>query len=162
MPMPTRWWLRPVNRHARVGEHTAVVWKLVNRTPRRQPVEVRRVEVAPVAPELREAEVVEDDHHDVGRTVGTAARPAPPRCPPRSLRYVGRPSRSLPAVEGPIMPSRPGRQAERSSTLIEGEDGSPRRDGTLRGPRQRRDSVSSAAGTRHARDPVDHRRREVS
>src|SRR3954454_10214470 len=32
--MPTRWWLRPVNRHARVGEHTAVVWKFVNRSPR--------------------------------------------------------------------------------------------------------------------------------
>ena len=34
MPIPTRWWLRPVSRQARVGEHTAVVWKLVNRTPR--------------------------------------------------------------------------------------------------------------------------------
>ncbi len=27
--MPTEWWLRPVNRHARVGEHSAVVWKFV-------------------------------------------------------------------------------------------------------------------------------------
>ena len=34
MPMPTRWWLRPVSRQARVGEHTAVVWKLVKRSPR--------------------------------------------------------------------------------------------------------------------------------
>ncbi len=31
--MPTRWWLRPVSRQARVGEQTAVVWKLVKRTP---------------------------------------------------------------------------------------------------------------------------------
>ncbi len=34
IPMPTRWWLRPVSRQARVGEHTAVVWKFVKRTPR--------------------------------------------------------------------------------------------------------------------------------
>ena len=27
--MPTAWWLRPVRRQARVGEHSAVVWKLV-------------------------------------------------------------------------------------------------------------------------------------
>ena len=27
-PMPFEWWLRPVSRHARVGEHSAVVWKL--------------------------------------------------------------------------------------------------------------------------------------
>ena len=32
-PMPLRWWLRPVSRHARVGEHSAVVWKLPRRTP---------------------------------------------------------------------------------------------------------------------------------
>jgi hypothetical protein len=27
--MPTEWWFRPVRRHARVGEHRAVVWKLL-------------------------------------------------------------------------------------------------------------------------------------
>ncbi|MEZ5739820.1 MAG: hypothetical protein R3E68_10425 [Burkholderiaceae bacterium] len=27
--MPTEWWLRPVSRQARVGEHSAVVWKFV-------------------------------------------------------------------------------------------------------------------------------------
>jgi hypothetical protein len=27
--MPTVWWLRPVRRHARVGEHSVVVWKLL-------------------------------------------------------------------------------------------------------------------------------------
>src|SRR3954453_15318156 len=26
-PMPTVWWLRPVSSAARVGEHSAVVWK---------------------------------------------------------------------------------------------------------------------------------------
>jgi len=26
--IPLEWWLRPVSRHARVGEHSAVVWKL--------------------------------------------------------------------------------------------------------------------------------------
>ncbi len=34
MPTPTRWWFRPVSRHARVGEQIAVVWKLVSRIPR--------------------------------------------------------------------------------------------------------------------------------
>ena len=34
MPIPTRWWLRPVSSAARVGEQMAVVWKLVNRNPR--------------------------------------------------------------------------------------------------------------------------------
>ena len=28
-PMPLVWWLRPVMRHDRVGEHSAVVWKPV-------------------------------------------------------------------------------------------------------------------------------------
>jgi hypothetical protein len=27
--IPTAWWLRPVNRQARVGEQSAVVWKPV-------------------------------------------------------------------------------------------------------------------------------------
>jgi hypothetical protein len=31
--MPTAWWLRPVRRHARVGEHSAVVWNPVYRNP---------------------------------------------------------------------------------------------------------------------------------
>ena len=31
--MPTEWWLRPVIRQARVGEHNAVVWKFAMRTP---------------------------------------------------------------------------------------------------------------------------------
>ena len=31
--MPTVWWLRPVSSAARVGEHSGVTWKLVNRTP---------------------------------------------------------------------------------------------------------------------------------
>src|SRR5215813_820867 len=29
LPMPTEWWLRPVRRAERVGEHSAVVWKRV-------------------------------------------------------------------------------------------------------------------------------------
>ena len=31
--IPTEWWLRPVSRQARVGEHRAVVWKFVYRRP---------------------------------------------------------------------------------------------------------------------------------
>jgi hypothetical protein len=31
--IPLAWWLRPVSRQARVGEHSAVVWKLENRRP---------------------------------------------------------------------------------------------------------------------------------
>ena len=33
MPMPTRWWLRPVESAARVGEHIAVVWKALYAMP---------------------------------------------------------------------------------------------------------------------------------
>lgn len=32
-PMPTEWWLRPVSNACRVGEHTAVVWNRLNRSP---------------------------------------------------------------------------------------------------------------------------------
>ena len=32
--MPLAWWLRPVSKQARVGEHSAVVWKLLRRNPR--------------------------------------------------------------------------------------------------------------------------------
>jgi hypothetical protein len=31
--MPTVWWLRPLNRAARVGEHSAVVWNRVYLSP---------------------------------------------------------------------------------------------------------------------------------
>lgn len=31
--MPTEWWLRPDSKDALVGEHSAVVWKLVKRSP---------------------------------------------------------------------------------------------------------------------------------
>ena len=32
-PKPTAWWLRPVSSAARVGEHSAVTWNRLNRTP---------------------------------------------------------------------------------------------------------------------------------
>ena len=32
--MPTEWWLRPDSKDALVGEHSAVVWKLVYTSPR--------------------------------------------------------------------------------------------------------------------------------
>src|SRR6202035_3179792 len=32
-PKPSEWWLRPVMRAARVGEHSDVVWKFVYRSP---------------------------------------------------------------------------------------------------------------------------------
>ncbi len=32
-PMPTEWWLRPVNSACRVGEHKAVVWKRLSLSP---------------------------------------------------------------------------------------------------------------------------------
>ena len=32
-PMPTEWWLRPESSAARVGEHSAVVWKRLNFSP---------------------------------------------------------------------------------------------------------------------------------
>ena len=31
--MPTAWWLRPVSREARVGEHSGVTWKFEYRRP---------------------------------------------------------------------------------------------------------------------------------
>src|SRR5262245_8015047 len=35
LPIPVEWWLRPVRSAARVGEHRAVVWKLLYLSPRR-------------------------------------------------------------------------------------------------------------------------------
>src|SRR5215471_2945517 len=32
-PVQTEWWFRPVSKAARVGEHSAVVWKRLNRSP---------------------------------------------------------------------------------------------------------------------------------
>ncbi len=31
--MPTAWWLRPVRNACRIGEHSAVVWKRLYRSP---------------------------------------------------------------------------------------------------------------------------------
>jgi hypothetical protein len=33
LPIPTEWWLRPVNRACRVGAHSAVVWNRLKRSP---------------------------------------------------------------------------------------------------------------------------------
>src|SRR5262249_46238238 len=33
LPIPTLWWLRPVSRAARVGEHSAVVWNWLYLNP---------------------------------------------------------------------------------------------------------------------------------
>src|SRR5262245_23968826 len=35
LPIPVEWWLRPVRSAERVGEHRAVVWKLLYLSPRR-------------------------------------------------------------------------------------------------------------------------------
>ena len=79
-PMPTEWWLRPVRRHARVGEHNAVVWKFVNVSP---PAASRSIvgvcDVGAVGAGLGEADVVEQHHDDVGRAVVGANRFRPPR-----------------------------------------------------------------------------------
>ena len=69
--MPTAWWLRPVSsagarRRAQRGDVEAVVAQPAGG----EPVDRRRVDVGAEAAELREAEVVEDDHDDVGRAVG--------------------------------------------------------------------------------------------
>src|SRR4051812_45003373 len=45
----------------------------------RQAVDGRRRDVRPVAAQLREADVVEDDQHEVGRPLGCACGRWPPR-----------------------------------------------------------------------------------
>ena len=78
-PMPLRWWLRPVSRHARVGEHSAVVWKFEYRSPlaaRRSNVGVAIV--GAVATELRVTDIVEQHHDDVRRSLGRGRQGRPP------------------------------------------------------------------------------------
>ena len=63
-------WLRPVSRHERVGEHSAVVWKFVYLRPRSaMRVDVRRLDQTAVRLHRREPNVVEDDIQDVRRAV---------------------------------------------------------------------------------------------
>jgi len=64
--MPTAWWLRPVIRHARVGEHRLVTWKWLYRSPPAASASIGgRGDVGTEAAELPEPEVVEDDQHHV-------------------------------------------------------------------------------------------------
>ena len=118
-PIPFRWWLRPVSRQARVGEHSAVVRKLARRTPPcGQGVDGRGVDVRAVAAELGEAHVVEDHQDDVrarprGAWAPRATRapspasharsdPAPAlRLPPPHLRLLVDRASMPPAHEGP-------------------------------------------------------------
>ena len=66
--------MRPVSTQERVGEHSAVVWKLVYRRPSGgQAVERRRGDVRAEAAQLGEPDVVEHDDHDVGRPVAALA-----------------------------------------------------------------------------------------
>jgi hypothetical protein len=68
--MCTEWWLRPVSSAARVGEHRAVVWNWLYRSPR----PATRSSAASAPPHRTrarsEAHVVEQDHHDVGAIFG--------------------------------------------------------------------------------------------
>ena len=78
--MPFVVWLRPVSRHERVGEHSAVVWKFVYVRPALgDALDVRRLDQAAERLHRREADVVEDDVEDVGRAVrsASAGRTAP-------------------------------------------------------------------------------------
>ena len=69
-PTPTEWWLRPLRRQARVGEHKGVAWKFVYRRPRwRQAVERRHLAPAAERRRLGEADVVEHEEHDVRRSL---------------------------------------------------------------------------------------------
>ena len=105
-PMPLVWWLRPVSRHARVGEHSAVVWKLASADPAGgQPVDRGRLDVGPVAAELGEADVVEHDEHHVrgarragagsGGHHGVESRQSRPMTP-------AKPAVPCPDVTGPL------------------------------------------------------------
>ena len=68
--MPFVVWLRPVSRHERVGEHSAVVWKFVYvQAPLGDPLDVRRLDQAAVGLHRREADVVEHDVEDVRRAL---------------------------------------------------------------------------------------------
>ena len=68
--MPTAWWLRPVSRHARLGEHSAVVWKFgfPDRPDGRSSGSDQTAETRTVG----EAGVVEQDEDDVRGVFGTA------------------------------------------------------------------------------------------
>ena len=70
--MPTAWWLRPVKKDARVGEHREVTWKrLKGAPPAARRVHVRAWRCRSRRAQVAEAGVVEHDGHHVGR-----ARPA--------------------------------------------------------------------------------------
>ena len=98
--MPLLWWLRPVSRHARVGEHSAVVWKFAVAMPRTgEAVEARRGDVGPVAAELRVAHVVEQHDHDVGGALGRRGHGRPP---PLGL-VVGAPDDAFELGRGMLM-----------------------------------------------------------
>ena len=67
-PIPTEWWLRPLSKAARVGAHSAVVWKRLYFRP--FPASRSAVGVAQRPAERArrgEADVVEQDDKHVGR-----------------------------------------------------------------------------------------------
>ena len=81
-PMPTVWWLRPVSSAARVGEHSAVVWKRLYFSPSAgQPLGGRRLARPAERARRAEADVVEQDDQHVRR-----ARRRPQRLDRRERR----------------------------------------------------------------------------
>ena len=116
--MPFEWWLRPVSRHARVGEHSAVVWKFASRTP---PAASRSmfgvVDVGAVAAELRVADVVEHDEQrrsarpsgavGSGGHHGVDSRQVGPITPPNSGSRIARSMPDAPLVRVAVGTIRP-------------------------------------------------------
>jgi len=65
--MPTVWWLRPVSSAARVGEHQCSGMEVgVTKTVRSKRIKCWCPYVAAVAAKLRETDIIEQNHHDVG------------------------------------------------------------------------------------------------
>ena len=70
-PVLTVWWFRPVLSALRVGEHSAVVWKLLKRRPVWASWSMVGVRMGP--PKVRgpaEADVVDQHNHDIGSAFG--------------------------------------------------------------------------------------------
>src|SRR4029450_2903231 len=85
---PIEWWLRPVSKAPRDGEHNAVVWKSTYCRPEAASLSIYGVAMGPsVGTELTIADVIQHNEQDIGRPLRRVQRES--RLPVRHRVLVG-------------------------------------------------------------------------
>jgi len=162
--MPTLWWLRPVKSRARRRTQRRDVKIREAQSTRGEIVDMGRLEIRAETVEVRKAQVVDQDHDDVGSTVARMRGRWPPGCGVRQRSTNGALEWFVALHAPPWLfgHDRPARSSalRTSATCQVLRAWGHSRDRRTKPPRRRRRSLAARRplDQRHARAPPKRRR----